>query len=69
MLWSEPNFCLPYRSVVITMGVSITINYFNLAPSLEKEMATNSSVLAWRVGFLAIDGGLLSMGSHRVGHN
>ena len=51
------------------MGVSITINYFNLAPSLEKEMATNSSVLAWRVGFLAIDGGLLSMGSHRVGHN
>ena len=36
---------------------------------LEKEMATHSSVLAWRVLGTAEPGGLLSMGSHRVGHD
>ena len=36
---------------------------------LEKEMATHSSVLAWRIPGMAEPGGLLSMGSHRVGHN
>ena len=34
---------------------------------LEKEMATHSSVLAWRIPGTAEPGGLLSMGSHRVG--
>ena len=38
-------------------------------PALEKEMATHSSVLAWRIPGMAEPGGLLSMGSHRVGHN
>ena len=33
------------------------------------EMATHSSVLAWRIPGMAEPGGLLSMGSHRVGHN
>ena len=36
--------------------------------ALEKEMATHSSVLAWRIPGMAEPGGLLSMGSHRVGH-
>ena len=36
---------------------------------LEKEMATHSSVLAWRIPGTAEPGGLLSMGSHRVGHD
>ena len=36
---------------------------------LEKEMATHSSVLAWRIpGTEELDG-LSSMGSHRVGHD
>ena len=35
---------------------------------LEKEMATHSSVLAWRIPGMGEPGGLLSMGSHRVGH-
>ena len=34
----------------------------------EKEMATHSSVLAWRIPATAEPGGLPSMGSHRVGH-
>ena len=37
--------------------------------ALEKEMATHSSVLAWRIPGTGETGGLLSMGSHRVGHN
>ena len=35
----------------------------------EKEMATHSSVLAWRIPGTGMPGGLLSMGSHRVGHD
>ena len=35
--------------------------------ALEKEMATHSSVLAWRILGMGEPGGLLSMGSHRVG--
>ena len=37
--------------------------------ALEKEMATYSSVLAWRVPGMGQPGGLPSMGSHRVRHN
>ena len=37
--------------------------------ALEKEMATHSSVLARRIPGTGEPGGLLSMGSHRVGHN
>ena len=37
--------------------------------ALEKEMATHSSVLAWRIPGMGKPGGLPSMGSHRVGHN
>ena len=36
--------------------------------ALEKEMATHSSVLAWRSPGTGEPDGLLSMGSHRVGH-
>ena len=37
--------------------------------SLEKEMATHSSVLAWRIPGTGESGGLPSLGSHRVGHD
>ena len=37
--------------------------------ALEKEMATHSSVLAWRIPGTGESGGLLSMGLQRVGHN
>ena len=35
---------------------------------LEKEMATHSSALAWRIPWMEEPGGLQSMGSQRVGH-
>ena len=37
--------------------------------ALEKEMATHSSVLAWRIPGTGEPGRLPSMGSHRVGHD
>ena len=37
--------------------------------ALEKEMATHSGVLAWRIPGMGEPGGLPSMGSHRVGHD
>ena len=37
--------------------------------ALEKEMATHSTVLAWRIPGTGEPGGLLSMGSHRVRHD
>ena len=37
--------------------------------SLEKEMATRSSILAWRIPWTEAPGRLQSVGSQRVGHN
>ena len=37
--------------------------------ALEKEMATHSSIHAWRIPGTGEPGGLLSMGLHRVGHD
>ena len=37
--------------------------------ALEKEMATHSSILAWRIPGMGEPGGLPSVGSHRVGHD
>ena len=46
------------------------ITYKGLLDStMEKEMATHSSVLAWRIAGMGEPGGLPPMGSHRVGHD
>ena len=36
---------------------------------LEEEMATDSSILAWKIPWMEEPGGLPPMGSHRVGHD
>ena len=41
----------------------------NGLPKMEKEMATHSSVLAWRIPGTVEPGGLPSLGSHRVKHD
>ena len=46
---------------------NVTFTFHFLA--LEKEMATHSSVPAWRIPGIGEPGGLLSIGSHRAGHN
>ena len=42
---------------------------YDIFHALEKEMATHSSVLAWRIPGTGEPGGLPSLGSHRVGHD
>ena len=48
--------------------MSLTLNQ-KLEMITEKEMATHSSVLAWRIPGTVEPGGLPSMGSHRVKHD
>ena len=43
--------------------------YLGWEDSLEKEMVTHSSILAWRIPLTEGPGGLQSMGSQGVGHN
>ena len=43
--------------------------FLTMPDLLEKEMATHSSVLAWRIPWTEKPGRLQSMGSHRVGHD
>ena len=45
------------------------VQFLGWEDPLEKEMATHSSILAWRILWMEETGGLLPTGSHRVGHN
>ena len=45
------------------------VRFLGWEDPLEKEMATHSSVLAWRIPGMVEPGGLPSMGSHRVRHD
>ena len=54
------------RRVRHDWATSLSLFYFH---ALEKEMATHSSVLAWRIPRMTEPVGLPSMGSHRVGHD
>ena len=54
----EPNM---YEEIVTNWGM--------YAMAVEKEMATHSSVLAWRIPGTGEPCGLPSMGSHRVRHD
>ena len=45
------------------------VQFLGQEDPLEKEMATYSSVLAWRIPGTGKPGGLPSMGSHRVRHD
>ena len=45
------------------------VQYLDREDSLEKGMATHSSILAWRILWTEEPGGLQSMGSQSVGHD
>ena len=53
------------RSRIRLSDFTFTFHFY----ALEKEMATHSSVLAWRIPGMEEPGGLPFMGSHRVGHD
>jgi len=59
--------CTPWGRYSPTLLSNFTFIFHFLA--LEKEMATHSSVLAWRIPGTGKPGGLPSMGSHRVRHD
>ena len=50
------------KSQTLLSGFTFTFHFH----ALEKEMATHSSVLAWRIPGMREAGGLPSMGSHKV---
>ena len=57
---------------MVLMTLKAIYIYFRLSlhfHALEKEVATHSSVLAWRIPGTGEPGGLPSLGSHRVGHD
>ena len=63
--WRSQSMGSPAKSQTRLSDFTFTFHF----PALEKEMATHSSVLAWRIPGTREPGGLPSMGSHRVGHD
>ena len=63
--WRSLVGCSPWVSKSRTWLSDLTFTFYFHA--LEKELATHSSVLAWRIPGTGEPGGLPSMGSHRVG--
>ena len=71
------HHCITWEALKMPLLNSNNINgflhqyphYYILGILLEKEMATHSSVLAWRIPGMGEPGRLPSMGSHRVGHD
>ena len=59
-VWVTFQVCIIIYVILISMYLYL---------SLEKEMATHSSILVWRIPGIEEPSGLLSMGSHRVGHD
>ena len=65
--WRSLEGCSPWGRESRTRLSDFTFTFHFYA--LEKEMATHSSVLAWRIPGMGEPGGLPSLGSHRVGHD
>ena len=64
MLGEIPVFIWQYKLYLYSKYSSVVVGIL-----LEKEMATPSSVLAWRIPWTEEPGGLQSIGSQRAGHN
>ena len=60
---------MPSKSIHVAANDSVLFFLWLSSIPLEKEMATHSSVLAWKIPGTGKPGGLPSMGSHRVGHD
>ena len=64
-LYASENFCGAARSLARLNDFSFTFHFH----ALEEEMATHSSVLAWRITWAEEPGRLQSTGAPRVGHD
>ena len=65
--WKSLVGCSPWghKELDMTEGFTFTFHFH----ALEKEMATHSSIRAWRIPGTEEPSGLPFMGSHRVGHD
>ena len=54
---------------MVTYGIHLISFYALVIRNLEKEMATHSSILAWRILWTEEPGGLQSTGTYRVRHD
>ena len=52
-----------------TCNAGNLVRFLGQEDLLEKEMATHSGILAWRIPWTEEPGGLQSMGLHRIGHD
>ena len=71
-LWDPKDYSPTGSSVHGVVKSRTRLNDFTFTfhfHALEKEMATDPSVLAWRIPGIVEPGGLPSMGLHRVGHD
>ena len=66
--WRSLGGCSPWMGSR-RVGHDFTFTFTFHFHALEKEMATHSSALAWRIPGTGDSGGLPSMGSHRVSHD
>ena len=57
------------KKILLPMQETLNVPSLDGEDTLEKEMATHSSVLAWRIPGTGEPGGLPSMGLHRVRHD
>ena len=62
-------FEYPFPSSVMQLNTEPPMVYNQVLMSPKKEMATHSSILAWRIPWTEEPGELLSMGLHEVGHD
>ena len=73
LAWKNPMDGGAWRAAVHVVAKSQTrLSNFTFTfhfHALEKEMATHSGVLAWRIPGMGESGGLPSVGLHRVGHD
>ena len=71
--WVTLSFsrCLPNPEIKLVSPTTQEILVWSLGwdDPLEEEMATHSSILAWRILWTGEPGGLQSVGLHRVGHD
>ena len=62
--------CSNYRTIAhISHASKVMLKILQVRRQLEKEMATHSSILAWRIPWMEQPDGLQSTGSQRVGHD
>ena len=75
LLSMKKNEVMPFASVVaqrikhLPAMQETRVRFLGWEDPLEKEMATHSSILAWRIPWTEEPGGLQSTGSQRVGHD